>query len=119
MNPIIQKTITTTKESFYNKHITIVNILLDLKATSKEIEVLSTFLSLDKKIIEDDIFNSLSRKKVRKLLNLSHAGLSNYLRTLLEKGLIFEDKEQKILLVKDYLLPTVPYQGYKIKLIIN
>ena len=114
MKSIIQKEIIESSVSFYIKHLTIADVLLNLNVTSKEIEVLANFLTLNKNLTEEEMFNSLTKKKVRQNLGLSHAGISNHIRHLIEKNLLYYDND--ILKIKEYLRPTEPSQGYKIKL---
>ena len=84
---IVQKTIRLSKEDYYKIHLNIINTLLpeQSRMVNKEIGVLATFMSLDKSIIEEDMFNTLARKQVKAKLNLSAGGLGNHLKSLIEK----------------------------------
>ena len=106
-----------TNSEFYFKHLSIINNLLPVALTAKEIKVLAAFMSADKNLTEDDMFNGLVRKKVMKELNLSPGGLSNYIRTMINKGFIQKNKITKRLTVKDFLFPKGKVQGYQIKLV--
>lgn len=113
MKPI-QYSFSLNNFEYYKKHLSIISCLLPTKLTIKEIEVLSAFMSLDKGIIKDDMFNMLSRKLVKQKLGLSSASLSNYLRILLQKKVI--DNKGGILVMKSFLIPGDKNQGYQIKI---
>lgn len=116
---VLQKWIKTNHKEYYKIHLTIINSLLPTKMTDKELEVVAAFLSLSPDIIEDGYFNPLARKKVLNILNISAAGLSNHLKSLIDKGFlsktIVEDVVTSIT-IKEFLIPENDNQGYKFKL---
>lgn len=117
MERIVKRFLKKKGGDYYSKHLSIVSTLLPTNLTSKEIEVLGTFMSLDKSIIEDDMFNSVARKKVMDKLNLSPAGLSNHLKSVVKKKVVEKNEITGKLKMRDILIPNGDKQGYKIILI--
>jgi len=113
----IQRILNLSKEDFYIKHLTIVNLLLPTHLTNKEIEILAAFMSLDKNLIEEDMFNTVARKKVMGKLGLSPGGLSNHLKSIIDKKVLDRNTITNRITIKPYLLPHEPVQGYQIKII--
>lgn len=88
----IVKVLKLQEVDYYTKHLEIVNPLLPVKMTPKEIEVLGNFMSLKGDIAEDR-FGTSGRKIVKQRMNLQDGGLGNYIKSLKDKGfLIGEDK---------------------------
>lgn len=116
MVKIVEKKYLLPKKEFMIKHFQIINTLGDFQLTNKEIEVIATFLSLDTKIIEEDVFNVTARKLVLEHLNISQASLSNYLKTLIDKKFIIRNEITGNIKMNETIVPTMPIQGYKIKL---
>lgn len=115
---ILQKTLRLSAEEFYRMHLSLVNSLSSEKMTEKEVDVLVAFMTLDKNITQDDMFNSLARKHVKqKLNNMSAGGMSNNLRTLINKGFLIKNEITKKITPKESLFPGEPVSGYQIKLI--
>lgn len=113
---IIQKVFNLNNEDYYITHLRIVNCLLPVKLSDKESEVLAAFMSLDKLITEGNYFNPVARKKVQLLLNLSPAGLSNHLKSMLKKQFLTENAINNIILIKPFLFPENNNQGYQFKI---
>ena len=105
-----------TKREFFELHLNIMNSLLSQKFTEKEIVILASFMSIDEKLVEDDRFNTLVRKKVRTEHKLSAGGLGNYLKSMLDKGYLTKSKITGRLKIKSILMPALPKQGYEIKI---
>ena len=116
MNPI-QQVIKVEDRKYYEKHLSIVGVLLPTNLTKTEISVLACFMSLDKKIIEEDMFNPVSRKEVMKRLNLSPGGLSNHIGSMIDKKVLEQSEITKRIKIKEFLLPENNHQGYQIKLV--
>lgn len=114
---LIQQTLRLSQTQYNKKHLEIISALLPTNLTGKEIEVLATFMSLDKSITEGDMFNTLARKRVRELLGQSHGGLGNHLKSMLDKSVLIKDEETNRLSMKEFLLPQDDIQGYQIKLV--
>ena len=117
---IVQKTIRLSKEDYYKMHLNIINTLLpeQSRMVNKEIGVLAAFMSLDKNITEEDMFNTLARKQVKaKLENMSSGGLGNHLKSLILKKHLSKNEITGRITVNPAILPDEPIQGYQIKLI--
>ena len=113
---IIQKSILgLTGLDYYTYHLGIINSFLKEELTPKEREVLGAFMSFKGELVESNRFETLFRKKVREILNISHGGLSNYLKALKDKGAIVEG-EDGILKIVEELFPTEPHQFYQFKI---
>lgn len=115
MKPI-QKVLILDEYKYYEKHLSIVSCLLPTNLTQKETEVLASFLSLDPIIIDEEVFNPISRKKVMEKMNLKPGGLSNYLKSMVDKKVLIKNPITKSLKIQPFLLPTEPIQGYQIKI---
>jgi len=116
MKPI-QRILHLNENDYYIKHLTIVNTLLPTYLTNKEIEVLAAFMSLDKHIIEEDMFNTVARSRVMKKLQLSPGGLGNHLKSMINKKVLDRNEITNRISIKDFLLPQEPTQGYQIKIL--
>lgn len=116
---IIQQAFNLNKEEYYVVHLKILNAILPIKLSEKELEVLAAFMGLDKNIVEENYFNPLARKKVLKKLDLSPAGLSNHLKSMLEKGFIIKNNITNNITIKEFLLPESFVQGYQFKIVKN
>lgn len=118
MKPL-QKIIRANKEEYFKMHLLIVNTLVreEERMVNKEIEVLAAFMSLDKSVIEEDMFNTLARKQVKAKLNLSAGGLGNHLKSLIEKKHLSKNEVTGRITVNPAIIPGEPMQGYQIKLI--
>lgn len=100
---------------YFATHLSIINCLLPKKLTPMEIEVLAAFMSLEGDIA-DYRFSSTGRKIVKDRLGLSSASLSNYLRTMKEKGFIKEDELER-LSIWPLLIPEDDIQIYRLRII--
>jgi len=110
---IIRKALKLSREEYYKKHLFLINHILPVQMTPKEVEVLSAFMALEGDIAID-IFGTSGRKIVREKLNISAGGLGNYLEQLKGKGfIIYKNKELKIIPI---LIPERKTQGYQFKL---
>ena len=117
---VLRKTLKVDKDNFYKMHLNIVNSLMDNALTGTEIEVLATFMSLDKSIIEEDMFNTLARKQVKeKLGGMSAGGLGNHLKSMITKEFLIKNEITNRITVVPALIPVDDSQGYQIKLIQN
>lgn len=114
---VITKAIKVSSSDYYVKHLEILNVLLPIKLTSKETEVLAAFMDQEKELIEDDMFNGIVRKKVMNKLGLKPGGLGNHLKSMIEKGFLVKNEISKRIKVKPFLLPENNNQGYRIKLL--
>jgi DNA-binding MarR family transcriptional regulator len=113
--PEIKKALKLTRLEYYETHLSIINCLLPIKMTPKEIEVLAAFMSLNTGDLPatNTRFSSPSRKYVKELLNLSDQGLSNYMNSLSVKGFIYNNGITRILPI---LIPSDSQQDYRFRL---
>lgn len=115
---VIQKELRLQNLNYYLTHLNIINSLLTIKLTDKEVEILAEFMSLDKKLTEADMFNTLTRKLVKEnLKGMSSGSLSNHLKSMIDKGFLVKDEITKKITIKNFLLPENDWQGYQLKLI--
>jgi hypothetical protein len=96
---------------YYKVHLNIVNSLLPIKLTPKEVEVLALFMSL-KGDIGKDRFGPTAKKLVKQELSLSDGGLSNYVKALKQKGFISTANE-----IPTLLIPNEDKQEYYLQII--
>jgi hypothetical protein len=115
MKNVIQKSILEKGRNYYSKHLEIVNTFFPIKLTPKEIELLGAFMNIDNPIAKEDRFNTIFRREVKKDLNLSDGGLSNYLTSLQKKAAIKENKKG-VLYINPILFPRDDFQFYQFKL---
>ena len=92
----IKKFLKLPPDKYYIKHLEIINPLLPIQLTPKEIEVLGNFMSLEGEIAEEDRFGTTCRKVVKDKLNLSDGGLGNYIKSLKDKGFIITIENDKM-----------------------
>ena len=113
----VQKALKLNTADYYKMHLSIINPLFRTPMTPKEIEVLACFMSLPKALIEEQMFNAVTREKVMKKLDLSPGGLGNYLKKLIDKGVLTKSPISKVIRVQEYLIPHPDKQGYQFKII--
>jgi hypothetical protein len=119
---VITNVLKVGKYDYYVKHLEILNIVLPetafpKKLSSKEIQVLAAFMSQDKNLIEEDMFNGVVRKKVMDKINLKPGGLGNHLKKMIEKKFLSKNELTKKIILKPFLFPVDTQQGYRIKLV--
>ena len=95
---------------YYVTHLQIINPILPVKLTPKEIELLANFMCLNGSIAEDR-FGTTARGIVKSKMNITTAGVSNYLKSLKDKGFV---KQNDILPI---LFPQAKEQMYQFKLV--
>lgn len=122
MQQVITNVLKVDRFAYYVKHLEILNIVLPEdsfpdKLSSKEIEVLAAFMSQDKNLIEEDMFNGVVRKKVMDKLNLKPGGLGNHLKKMIEKNFLKKNDITKRIVLKPFLFPVDNHQGYRIKIV--
>jgi DNA-binding MarR family transcriptional regulator len=108
---IIQKTLILDENEFYVKHLSIINVFLPVSLTKKEIDILAAIMSM-KGDISRDRFGPTARKIIMEKFNLSQGGISNYLKSMKEKGFINEFNE-----ILPILHPKSDNQPYMFKLV--
>lgn len=111
---VIGKTVVGSGRVYYEKHLRIINALLPIEMTPKEMEVLGCFMYLEESL-GGLAFSVGGRKRVKEELGLSSAGLSNYLSQLREKGFIVSRGDVYDIL--GILRPELGEQRYQFKII--
>jgi len=112
---ILVKTIQLkTKKEYYQKHFTFVNSVFAFQLSTKEIEVLSAFLSQDKALIKEEVFNPITRKNIREDLKLQAGGLGNHLNSMTKKKYLIRHKITGKLSINPMCLPEENKQTYRI-----
>lgn len=109
---VIRKTLKLSKEEYYVKHLSLINALLPVHLTPKEIEVMANFMLLNGSIAEDR-FGTTAKKIVMGKMDISLSGLGNYLKALKEKGFIIGND------ILPILFPEGNKQEYMFRLIID
>lgn len=110
----ILKQMRLDKNDYYETHLSIINCILPVKMTPMEIKVLSRFMGLDGDISRER-FGTSARKLVKEELEIKPAGMSNYLRSLKDKGFITLAQGQTTIL--PILFPNNDEQEYLFKLV--
>lgn len=119
---VITNVLKVGQYDYYVKHLEIINVIVPEekfpeKLTNKEIEVLAGFMSQDKSLIEEDMFNGVVRKKVMEKLNLKPGGLGNHLKSMIEKEFLTKNDITKRIKVMPFLVPVDNHQGYRLKIV--
>jgi DNA-binding MarR family transcriptional regulator len=111
----VVKTLRLETLDYYKTHLSIINCILPVKITNKEIEVLALYMYFSKSL-EDDRFGTVTRKLIRERLGITHQGLSNYINSLVEKSFLIvnQNKEMSIF---PLLHPNPDNQVYMLKLV--
>lgn len=110
---IIRKALLLDKSNYYQTHLNIINCILPVKMTPKEIEVLAAFMSLEGDIAQYK-FGPSARKIVMAETELSPAGLSNFIKQLTTKGFLTRTGDMTVIL--PLLVPEHTDQWYQFKL---
>ena len=109
----IKKLLKLPKKEYYETHLSIINCLLPVKMTPMETKVIAAFMSLEGDIAQHR-FGPSAKKIIMQELDLSPAGLSNYIRSLLSKG--FLEKRADMINFFPVLIPEPDEQFYLLKL---
>lgn len=96
---------------YYKQHLSIINPIIGMKMTSKEIDVLSAFMALPDDLVKKHRFGTTARKIVMETLELSPGGLGNYLNSLNKKDLIFKN-DYDVYEIRPFLIPENEVQEY-------
>jgi len=106
---MIKKQLILDKFNYYKTHLMIINPLLPINLTPKEIELLTHFMVLNGSIAHDR-FGTTGRKLVKERMKLSSASMSNYMKGLRDKGFINDNE------IISILFPDTQKQEYYFKL---
>jgi DNA-binding MarR family transcriptional regulator len=111
----IKKVLRLQEPKYYEVHLSLLNSILPIKMTPKEIEVLACFMSLKGDIATTYRFGPSGRKIVMETLNISPAGLTNYISSLLKSGFLI--KAEGIISILPILIPSQTFQDYRFRLV--
>ena len=103
----VSKVVNLSGNVYYRVHLQLINPILPVQLSEKELDVLSYFLMLG------DLSKD-SRKLVREKLGMSFGSLTNHIRHLKEKGFILEGDE-----LNSVIVPNKDSQEYIFKLVNN
>ena len=109
----IYKVVKLSKLDYYKTHLSIINPILPVNMTSREIEILASFMNLEGDIAEDR-FGTTARKMVMQTLGLKPSNLSNFLKSLLDKEFIKEINGK--IEIQPILFPEKNRQQYQFRL---
>jgi hypothetical protein len=109
----IKKLLKLNNTEYYETHLSIINCLLPQTMTPMELKVMARFMALEGDIAQYR-FGPSAKKIVMTQLNISPAGLSNYLTSLSQKGFLF--KQGDIVQILPILMPEKEEQFYLLKL---
>lgn len=109
----ILKHLSLHKEKYFETHLSFINCVLPTKMTPMEIKVVSSFMSLEGELANYR-FGPTAKKVVMAHLNISPAGLSNYINALLDKGFLIRAGD--VLSIFPILVPAPDEQSYVFKL---
>lgn len=112
----IRKVLRLNKIDYYETHLSIINCIFpkDARMTPMEIKVVAAFMALEGDVAQFR-FGPTGKKIVMGNLNISPAGLSNYITSLTHKGFI--DKSTDMPKIIPLLTLEGDEQVYMIKLI--
>jgi hypothetical protein len=116
MKILSKRVVFNNLEEYYFFHLSLSNSFLEDKLTEKEMSILSSFMAVKKELVEDDRFNSLVRRKVMEKHKISAGGLSNHLRSMIDKGILTKSKVTGRIKIESFIIPDRPSQGYQIRI---
>lgn len=114
------KTIQFNDPSEYHEmHFKLLNVILpeSRKLTNKEVEVLVVVLGLEGDTTRYP-FGTTARKIIMERTGVKKSGLSNYIKTLLEKGFIVEDAIGE-LKINSHFMPGKDTSSYQLTFNLN
>lgn len=107
----VSKTISLDSSNYYRVHLELINPILPVRLSDRELLVLSCMMGVG------DCFSKEGRKKVREKMGLSFGSLTNYIRQLKDKGFILgEDGDYRI---NGLIVPNGDSQEYYFKIVRN
>lgn len=110
----IRKLLKLPKQVYYETHLNLLNCILPVKMTPREVEILAAFMSLEGNIAQYR-FGPSAKKIIRQDLQLSPAGLSNFIGSLMKKGFLIQQGD--MINILPLLVPEATEQTYIFKLI--
>lgn len=113
---VSKKKIITEGLDYYIQNLNLINTLLGIGMTEKEIAIVAHFLNLPYNVKLEGFLDTYSKKLIRENLNLSNAGLSNYIKNLTMKKVLDRDEETGRVSINPQVIPEEGWQGYQIKI---
>lgn len=110
----IRKALRLPTLEYYETHLSLINCILPVKMTPREIEIMASFMSLTGDLAKYR-FGPSAKRYIREKINISHQGLSNYMGTLIEKGFLIIEGD--LTSIFPLLVPENGEQLYHFKLI--
>lgn len=110
---VIYKTIKLKKLDYYKTHLSIINPVLPIQMTPREIDILASFMNLEGDIAQQR-FGTTAKKIIMAELGLKPSNLSNFIRDLLKKGFLIKKIDN--IEIWPLLLPEPNKQQYQFKL---
>lgn len=89
---VLRKTLKVTPEDYFRKHLQIINVFMPVQLTGREIDVLAAFMYYDN-------FKADTKQRICDMLNISSAGMGNYMATLKKKGYIIKDEKDNYTII--------------------
>lgn len=112
---VIEKDFELDSLSYFKAHLGILNALLPIHITHREVEILSHFWSLPVEVRSPNMFCTEARREVSKVLGLNGGSMSNHLKNMRKKGLLLRDGDYFV--IAPALLPSDSVQSYRLKLV--
>lgn len=116
---IIGKKLKLNKYDYFKVHLNIINSVLPIKLTNKEIEVLAGFMSLEGELAKDP-FCTYGRKVVMEQIGMKSVNsMCNYINHLTNKKFLLRDEITGKLSILPILVPNSEKQEYRFEIIKN
>lgn len=114
MGKPIQKVLSLSKKDYYITHLSLINVILPVKMTNREIEIIARAMIFEGELAGDR-FGATARKILKNDLDLSDGGLGNFIKSLQIKGILKTSASG--LQIHPILFNSPTEQLYNIKLI--
>jgi len=96
-------------------HLLMINMFVEVGLSEKELEVLANFISAPENLKQTYMFNTAVRKYVCQQSGICNKGISNHLKSMINKKFIVRDPITKLLSISPNLLPTNQIYHIEIK----
>lgn len=106
---VLRKTLKVSPKEFYRKHLTIINAFMPVPLAGRELDVLATFMYYGN-------FKAQTKQKICEELEISSAGLGNYMASLKKKGYIKKDDNDNYVITPIVIPNSGEFQMYEFTL---
>lgn len=106
---VLRKTLKVKPEEYYKKHLQIINAFMPVSLTGREIDVLAAFMYYGN-------FKPDTKQKICDTIDISSAGLGNYMASLKKKGYIRKDDNENYTITPIVRPGTNEFQMYEFTL---